>query len=219
MRKVKFFAMLWLSVLLVGGMAANAAIVPLTVHSEDFGSLGNLVPVAGWGAMTTTMEQDSLKGVVTSQSFLDTDTQDYYYFYQISNAGVDVTWHAIETFTVCPFNGSGGAATELGYLTGNEPAGFSAGTETPVGASINTDAGPVISFNFPGYVNPIAPGEVSKVLYVKSSLPPQVVLGNIIDGSIAQGDVIGTVPEPAMISLFCMGALALLRKHSYVNRI
>ncbi len=189
-----------------------SAVIGLTLNEKNFDDLGAQA-ISDWNAITTIMTQDKLKGEVTSQPFYNSTEDAYYYLYQIENTGDDSTWHMIEVLSLTPFNGAD-ASTEVGYLeTTNLPSAFdSAGTEIPAGCSVNTDSGPTISFVFPGYTNPygIVPSEVSRVLYVKSSEPPSIITGNIIDGSIADGDVIGPVPEPATVALISSGILLFI---------
>jgi len=198
-------------VAVVGGVVSTlpADVIPLTLAPKDFNDLGSLEAVAGWPADTTVMTVTNLRGDVTHQVFRDSGSSDYYYFYQVFNAGESSSWHIIEVLTLTPFTGADGSTT-VGYLTANEPAAFVAGSVIPSGASINTASGPTISFVSPGYVDPIEVGEYGKVLYVKSALPPDTILGNIIDGAIADGLVVGPVPEPATMSLLALGGLAVL---------
>lgn len=194
---------------------APASVIGLTLNEKNFNDLGAQA-IPGWNAITTLMMQDKLKGEVTSQPFYNSTENAYYYLYQIENIGNDSSWHMIEVLSLTPFDDADGS-TEVGYLeTTNLPSSFdSSGTEIPAGCSVNTDSGPTISFVFPGYAPPygIVPGETSRVLYVKSSEPPDTITGNIIDGSIADGDVIGPVPEPVTIMLMICGILVLVRKN------
>ena len=93
--------------------------------------------------------------------------------------------------------------------TASEPAAFESGTVIPAGAWVNPTAGPTVGFGFPGYMDPIEVGEVSRVLYVKSDYGPTTVMGNIIDGGIANGSVVGPVPEPSTVVLLGTGMLVL----------
>jgi len=196
----------------LGSLPATAAVLPLTPTPTDFSSLGTLQPVVGWPAATTTMTGTQLRADVTHQAFLDTTSGDYFYLYQVKNAGSDASWHVIELLTITPFEGADGS-TQVGYLTANEPPAFVNGTVIPSGSSVDTLAGPTISFNFPGFVpNPIPVGQTSDVLYVRSTRSPTTIVGNIINGGIADGPVVGPVPEPATLSLMALGGLALWRR-------
>ncbi|MCK4625509.1 MAG: PEP-CTERM sorting domain-containing protein, partial [Phycisphaerae bacterium] len=41
---------------------------------------------------------------------------------------------------------------------------------------------------------------------------PGTITGNVINGVISSGDVVGPVPEPATMGLLALGGLALLRR-------
>ncbi len=199
----------WVCVVLVLCVSGSvlASTIPLSLVAAD---LGVLIPASS--PVTTLMTRGLLKGEVISQAFTDV-SGDCYYLYQVENKGLDSSWHVIETFTLFPFAGADGS-TSVGYLTANIPANFDAsGTKVPAGASVNPESGPTISFAFPGFLGylPIAPGELSKVLYIKSTLPADEITGNIIDGTIADGPIVGPIPEPATIGFLLCGLFLLIR--------
>ena len=47
-------------------------------------------------------------------------------------------------------------------------------------------------------------------MYVVSDLPPDIINGNVIDGVVGTGPVVGTVPEPATALYLILGGLSLL---------
>ena len=53
-------------------------------------------------------------------------------------------------------------------------------------------------------------------MYVMSDLSPDLVTGNVINGSVACGEVIGptteAIPEPATVALLSLGSALLRRK-------
>lgn len=87
--------------------------------------------------------------------------------------------------------------------------------KVPLYGDVNVAAHPTIGFSFPT-PNPfltipdlsyIAPGEHSKVLYAQSDLPPGLVSGNVINGMVHNGQIVGPVPvpEPSTIVLLIAG--------------
>jgi len=189
-------------------LAGQAHADPVALSPADFTDLfpGAELPV---GALTTTdMVAGNLKGQVISQAFTD-GLGNYAYLYQLNNTGL-VGNSVIEVLTLSPFI-SASAQTTLGYLTANAPTGFTLGDQTPVGASVDPVAGPTVSFGFPNWLaEAVDPGEMSSTLYVLSDGPPGTITGNIINGSIASGDVVGPVPEPTSIALLGLGFAALI---------
>ncbi len=191
--------------------SAHAAVFPLTVNPADFNSLGTWQSVTGWPVATTSMVGLNLAADVTHQVFQDSVTGGYAYLYQVENTGLAQSWHIIEVLSLTDFIGAG-QSTTVGYLTANTPGTFGAGTVSPLGASVNTLSGPTISFGFVGFFDPIEVGEVSEVLYILSDLGPTMITGNVINGAIADGTVVGPVPEPMTMSLLALGGLAMLRR-------
>jgi len=201
----------------------HASITPLALSEVDFASLGALQELDGWDAKVTEMwngvATGGLKGSITSQPYRDSLSGDYFYFYQIENIGTDSDWHIIEAFTISPMSGMD-EFSEVGYLGlgGDAPQAFASGQIMPAGCSINTNSGPTISYMFPGYVKSIEVNEVSVVLYARSHLGPGLVTGNIINGSIAQGQVVGPVPEPGAMWLLGLGICGVIRSRFHKFR-
>ncbi len=198
-----------LAAVLICAASAQAAVSSLPLSGADFNVLGTWGPVTGWPVGTATMSGTNLRAEVTHQVFQDSVTGEYAYLYQVKNTGLDQSWHIIEVLSLTAFTEADGSTT-AGWLTANQPTGFVAGTPSPAGASVNTSSGPTISFGFPGWLDPIEVTEVSKVLYVLSALGPTMITGNVINGSIADGPVVGPIPEPATLALLLAGGLCVL---------
>lgn len=202
------------AVVIVSGMsaAALATPVPIAPVPEDFNNLLGGSASAIGSPMTTDMSIGNLHAEVISQAFTD-GADNYMYLYQIRNTGTTGN-SVVEVFTCSPFFGASGLTT-LGYLTDNAPSGFTLGTQTPAGASVDTAAGLTVSFGFPAWTIPsyaIDSPEDSAILYIMSDDVPGMITGNVINGVICSGDVVGPVPEPATMSLLALGGLALLRR-------
>ncbi len=197
---------------LIWAASAQAAVEPLTLSPADFNALGpgTWQPVTGWPAATTMMSGTNHRVEVTHQVFQDDVDGGYVYLYQVENTGLDQSWHIVEVLSLTAFLGADDSTT-VGWLTANQPGAFQVATPVfPAGASVNTLSGPTISFNFPGYLDPIQVGEASEVLYVLSDFGPRTITGNVINGSIADGLVVGPIPEPATMSLLVLGGLGVL---------
>ena len=191
--------------------AVLATPVPLTLVADDFSNLLSGLAVAIDSPLTTDMSLANLQSEVVSQAFTD-GVGNYAYLYQVHNTGTTGN-NVVELFTFSPFFEASGS-TMIGYLTANAPSGFGLGDQTPYAASVDTDAGPTISFAFPAFLTGLAidPGEYSSTLYVLATGVPGTITGNVIDGSTAYGDVIGAVPEPAALAVLLIGSLVLLKR-------
>jgi hypothetical protein len=135
----------------------------------------------------------------------------YVYLYQIDNVG-GPAGHPVEQFTIWPFIEP---AIDTGFVTGTDMTGFIGGASIdpePTGF-IDTE---LLSFYFGRrYGHQIPVGDNSSVMYVISPWGPKTITGNIIDGTVATGSVIGPsgpVPEPATMAILAIGSsLVLLR--------
>jgi hypothetical protein len=158
------------------------------------------------------MDNGNLKATVYSQAYTDGNGR-YAYLYQVDNTGAAGN-SSIEQFTVWPFTGADDSV-DMGYLTGTLPSGF-LGTSSQAPESTGyvdvLSTGPQLSF----YYNlragkAIGVGKHSVVMYVVSNLEPNtVVTGNVIDGSVGSGPVIGPVPKPGTLILLGLGGLGLV---------
>lgn len=161
--------------------------------------------------MSTEMDSATLEVTATSQAF--TNGTSYVYLYQLANTGTS-GYSSVELFTIAPFAANG--VSDLGILAGSVPDGFTVGGNNPgPQAKVAPIAGgDVLSFYFIDILggNPLPPSQNSSVLYVASQFAPSEIYGNVIDGTIASGNVVGPVPEPATMSLLAIGGMALLRR-------
>ncbi|MDP6542672.1 MAG: PEP-CTERM sorting domain-containing protein [Phycisphaerae bacterium] len=199
--------------------------VPISVETDeiDFAVVGSGFSAVG-PAETTDFSGDHLSATIVSQAFAD-NSGAYLYLYQISNNNGQDNHHTITRFTANPYaQGQGGIS--LGYLTDNAnvPSAFSSGEQgqlyrAPLYGDIDADAGPTVGFNYPVGIplfgvpdSYIGQGEKSLVMYIQTDIPPGLVTGNIINGGVQSGMVVGPVPEPATLSLLALGGLFVLRR-------
>jgi len=199
------------AVLVIGGIV-QATPIYIGTAGVDFNSLlGGLATPDGL-AHVSDFSGGNLSAEVKSQAF--TDGTSYLYLYQLNNKG-NVGGDVITRFTANPY-AQADSSISMGYLTVNIPAGFVVGNQAPLYGDVDAAAGPTVGFNFPVGIPSIipdsfiAPGAMSKVLYVQSNLPPALIAGNVINGGVHSGQVIGPVPEPATVTLLVTAALGLL---------
>ncbi|MEN6407330.1 MAG: PEP-CTERM sorting domain-containing protein [Thermoguttaceae bacterium] len=159
--------------------------------------------------LNSNMSSGNLHSEVLSQAF--TNGGLYVYLYQVDNTGVAGNSSA-ELFTLGEFAGSLNAG-DIGYLSGSIPTGFTSGDQVPESeAYVDELAGGLdISFYYTkrsGYE--IAPGEVSRVMFLRSDYAPGQVVGSVIDHDAASGLVVGAVPEPTTMAMLVCGGLTAL---------
>ena len=180
------------------------------VTLQDVSLDGSYAPATS--LLATSMSGGTLEGIVYSQAL--TDGQGHYaYLYQVLNAGSPGS-SPIEKLTLWPFAGSSDS-TVMGALTSSAPTGFLAGGTAPQPQAyiLPITGGPLVSIDYDltgDASNP--PGQWGQVLCILSVLPPETITGNIIDGSVGTGSVVGPVPEPATLSLLTIAGLAALRR-------
>jgi hypothetical protein len=91
----------------------------------------------------------------------------------------------------------------------NSAAGFLPGGQDPWPKGSET-AGLLDSFAFNDFLGKaIEPGNHSLVMYITSKDSPGLITGNVIDGAVASGEVIGAVPEPNTLVLLISCGLGL----------
>lgn len=196
------FVLLLLSVIVTG---AQAGVVFLT--SSSLATLAGEGPVGGGDPLVTDMSNGILHAQVLSQAYPG-KSGGYVYFYQVNDTGTGSD-SSIEMLTLATFVGAG-ADPIMGWLTGDLPSGFLAGSQLPEDRGyINAQS--VASFYFTERGDAvISPGEVSTVLYAVSTFAPGRIIGNLIGARVGSGDVIGpVVPEPSTLVLIGMGLAAL----------
>jgi len=142
---------------------------------------------------------------VYSQAY--TDGNEFAYLYQLDNSPGSAD--PVEMFTVSPFTGAG-AAVDMGYLTDAVPPGFLPAVDQEPEPTGNMNlSGPILSFYYTSRADfDIDPGQRSYVMYVRSEIPPDLIWGNVIDGSSGTARVVGPVPEPGTMLLLATGVSA-----------
>ena len=191
-----------------------AAMMLCAVSSYSLGGIITLVPESDLSALGTFTPIDTttitplaaglLDTEVYSQAFYDANTQEYAYLYQVDNRG-SAGNHPVEEFTLYPF----ASRIQVGYLnsTATLPAAslFLSGGQVPESTGFEAP-GLLESFYYGSRSgHEIVPGNHSLVMYITSKNSPGEITGNVIDGAVASGTVVGAVPintpEPSAIVL------------------
>jgi hypothetical protein len=208
------------ALILGAALATPSSASPITLGQKTLAQLFVGVgdtPVSNAGnimitTMTAPLVGTILNADVYSACYKNTEGK-YVYLYEIDNNG-GPNYHPVELFTIFPFFGSNVLTTnEMGYITGSSvPTGYLAAAQNPESVG-NVNANNTLSFYYGlRYGYDIAVGENSTVMYVISPWGPTTITGNIIDGTVATGPVVGPVPEPATMAILAIGGgLVLLR--------
>jgi hypothetical protein len=175
----------------------------------------NDVSGSGYVAVSATTTTDMIGGshlhaAVCSQAY--SNGEHYVYFYQISNAGSPggsaVTEFALGAFAGTVTNGA------VGYLPwADVPLGFSVSNlarppEQYGYVDAALAASDVFIYHGRRWDNAIGPGQIGRVIFIRSGLPPDEISGYVgSDFATASGAVVGAVPEPSIIGLLTAGGL------------
>lgn len=161
------------------------------------------------GSVTTSSASAATLNVdLLSQAYTDGNT--YAYLYQVSV--LSDSDHPVEAFSVADFMDATSNVT-MGYLTGDAPAGFLLADIDPESTGGFNGLGPILTFYYTSrFENEIPPANNSAVMYVLSDLSPDMILGNVINGTTGTASVVGPVPEPATMALLGLGAAALVSR-------
>lgn len=168
---------------------------------DSYSELGSL--------LETDMSSGNLYSEVHSRAY--SGGGKYVYLYQVFNTGTSGN-SSVEQFTLGEFAGSI-IYGDIGLLTGTLPDGFSAGGQPPYPTCrVNPLPGGVeASFYYSEVlVNPIDPGEHSRVMFIRSTLPPGLIDGSVINHNVGTGHIVGAVPEPGALVLLVTAGLGVL---------
>jgi hypothetical protein len=199
------------ALIILGAIGGGGQAETIAMAEKSLGELLGGSYAASGTLMTTNMDAGDLHVRVASEAYSGGGL--YAYLYQIVNIGESGD-SPVEMFTVSRFAGSVGLG-EIGYLKddGNIPAEFADGGKlSEDNCSVRSlTAGLKLSFYYGediGYQ--IDPGQYSRVLFVLSDLAPGTIWGNVINGDVASGPVIGATPEPGALVLLAIGLLTAL---------
>jgi hypothetical protein len=193
-------------------LAGPAPADSITLGVKSLEDLLGAGPTAVDSVLSTAMNQGNIHAACLSQAYTDGDGH-YVYLYQISNTGVTGN-SPIEEFTLWPFAGANNFS-DIGCLN-ETPIGFLGAPDQAPESDAWVEglaSGPQISIYYSlRYHYSVAIGEHSEIMYVASDLPPDVITGSVIDGSVAMGDVVGPLPEPATLTFLAAGGLVALAR-------
>jgi hypothetical protein len=186
--------------------AGTAQAGPVPMVEQSLVDILGSDPKAVGTIESTVMDAGNMKATVYSQAYTDGDGL-YAYLYQVANTGV-LGNSPVEMFTAWPFTGADDS-TVMGYLSGTTPAGFLSGGGLPEenGYVEGLISGPELSFYYTKLAeHKIGWGQHSLIMYVVSNQAPDQITGNVIDGAVGSGLVVGPIPEPATMTFLGLGA-------------
>jgi len=195
----------WMAAVALGLLTAGQALaipMPVPLTPEDYANLG-VVGEETALVVSNYNYNNIFTGTVTSRAY-ELASGDYLYLYQADNAGPSV----LEILALRPFY----VINAAGYLTANEPAGFLAGGDVPLGMTWDQVVQNV-SYNYPSWMGAhVAPGDHTASLYIVSPHKPTIGEAYVIDSGTAVAEVVVPVPEPTALALVVLGAAAVVAR-------
>ena len=209
MNKMRLLAIGAGAILAATGVSNAAPLPPgsgIAAAPEPFVGAG--LPLA---SITSTLSNGVVGASITSQVYGNDPANPFgpgflTFVYTVQNTGADV----LERVN---FDSFAGVGTDAGFGIVTPPP---AEPSTVTRSSLVQDGGALVGFNFddPFGQPTLQPGATTYLIVQTNSPSFDYGIANIIDGSIASGQVLTPVaaPEPASLGLLGIGGLLMLRK-------